>query len=237
MSARTRSSTVLTAMAAIAPWMATFGLYSLAMAAEHPNLSGFWEPRADSIRNRTPPSLTAAGQAELKKPNKLNNPNGVDAVNVNCLPLTQPWNLYQSAPLDFVQDARETTIMYENHSLPWHIYTDGRGHPDRAHLKPTVDGHSIGRWEGDEFVVDSVGFSGHPGHGAVTVIPNNESTHVIERFALSPDGKELHAHFIIEDPQWLTKPDQFDVVWYRDPPSEYAIPNVCDPRDSANAHY
>ncbi len=206
-------------------------------AAEHPNLSGFWEPRADSIRNRSSPSLTPVASAELRKPNKLHDPNGVDAVNVYCLPLGQPWDLYQSAPIDIVQDDRETTIMYENHSLPWHIYTDGRRHPDAAHLRPTVNGHSIGYWNGDEFVVDSLGFASHPGHGAVTVIPNNRTTHVIEEFELSAGGQELHGHFIIIDSQWLTKPDQFDVVWYRDPPSEYAIPNLCDPRNSANAHY
>jgi len=237
MSARKHSLIASAAKAMIMPWMATISLPSIAAAAEHPNISGFWEPRDGSIQNRTSPSLNAAGRAELKKPNKLNNANGVDPVNIYCLPLGQPWDLYQSAPLDIVQDARETTIMYENHSLPWHIYTDGRSHPDDAHLKPTVSGHSIGRWEGDVFVVDSVGFSSHPGHGAVTVIPNNKTTHVIERFRLSPDGMELHAHFIIDDPHWLTKPDQFDVVWYRDPPSEYAIPNLCDPRNEANAHY
>ena len=118
------------------------------------------------------------------------------------------------------------------------LYTGcGRPHPDAAHLEPTLNGNSIGKWEGDEFVVDSVGFSSLPGHGAVTVIPNNKTTHVIERFKLSPDRQELHGHFIIEDPQWLTKPDQFDVVWYRNAPSEYAIPNVCDARNTANAHY
>jgi hypothetical protein len=237
MSTRKCSLTVSAAIAAIAPWMAVVGLPDVVMAAEHPDLNGFWEPRAGSIQNRSTPSFTAAGEAEMKKPNKLNDPNGVDPVNIYCLPLGQPWDLYQSAPLDIIQDARETTITYENHSLPWHIYTDGRPHPDAAHLKPTLNGNSIGEWQGDEFVVDSVGFSSLPGHGAVTVIPNNKTTHVIERFRLSADRKELHGHFIIEDPQWLTKPDQFDVVWYRNPPSEYAIPNVCDARNAANAHY
>jgi len=237
MRARRHSATLSMAVAAIAPWLIALAGHGVARAAEHPNLSGFWEPRAGSIQNRSAPALTAAAKAELNKPNKLNNPNGVDPVNVYCLSLGQPWDLYQSAPLDIVQDERETTIMYENHSVPWHIYTDGRRHPDPAHLQPTVNGNSIGHWEGDDFVVDSVGFASLPGHGAVTVIPNNKTTHVIERFRLSPDGQELHGHFIIQDSKWLTKPDQFDVVWYRDPPSEYAIPNVCDARNDANAHF
>lgn len=237
MCARRHLTTLSMAVAAIAPWLMALAVHGVARAAEHPNLSGFWEPRAGSIQNRSAPDFTAAAKAELNKPNKLNNANGVDPVNVYCLSLGQPWDLYQSAPLDIVQDERETTIMYENHSVPWHIYTDGRRHPDPAQLKPTVNGNSIGHWEGDEFVVDSVGFASLPGHGAVTVIPNNKTTHVIERFRLSADGQELHGHFIIQDAKWLTKPDQFDVVWYRDPPSEYAIPNVCDARNDANAHF
>ena len=109
MSTRKCSLTVSAAIAAIAAWMAVVGLHNVVMAAEHPDLSGFWEPRADSIQNRSTPSFTTAGQAELKKPNKLNDPNGVDPVNIYCLPLGQPWNLYQSAPLDIHLKTRSET--------------------------------------------------------------------------------------------------------------------------------
>ena len=47
-------------------------------------------------------------------------------------------------------------------------------------------------------------------------------------------GQELHGHFRIEDAKWLTQPYEFDFVWYRDAPDEYAWPDVCDARDSRN---
>jgi hypothetical protein len=90
-------------------------------ADTHPNLSGFWEPRSDSVQKPHAPSYSKAGLDELKKPNKLTDPNGIDESGANCLPLAQPWNLYQSAPLDIVQDERETTMVYEDRSLPWHV--------------------------------------------------------------------------------------------------------------------
>ncbi len=208
-----------------------------AVAAGHPNLSGFWEPRAGSVHRPTPPAYAPVALAQIRKPNKNTDPNGIDAADTNCLPLAQPWNLYQSAPIDIVQDDVETTLMYESRSLPWHIYTDGRPHPPRSNEHPTLNGHSIGRWDGDTFVVDSVDFAPREGHGALFVLPNDASTHVTETFRLAADGQELHGHFRIEDTHWLTQPYEFDVVWYRDPPSTYAQADVCDARDSANAHY
>ena len=208
-----------------------------AIAADHPDLSGFWEPRSGSVHRPGPPSYTPVAQEQLRKPSKDKDPNGVDAADTNCLPLGQPWNLYQSAPINIVQGDRETTMMYEARSLPWHIYTDGRPHPSASAFRPTLNGHSTGRWDGDTFVVDSVDFAAREGHGALFVLPNDATTHVIETFRLAANGQELHGHFRIEDTHWLKQPYEFDVVWYRDPPSAYAQVEVCDARDSANAHY
>ena len=115
-------------------------------------------------------------------------PNGVDENDRNCLPYGQPWNLYQSAPIDIVQDERETTMIYEDRALPWHVYTDGR--PQSPTAKPTLNGHSVGHWEGDEFVVDTVAFAPRAAHGALMVLPNNETTHVVLRLRKSADDKE-----------------------------------------------
>ena len=142
----------------------------------------------------------------------------------------------RSAPIDIVQDDRETTMLYEDRTLPYHIYTDGRAHPDAAHLKHTLQGDSIGHWEGDEFVVDSVGFAADPAHGALMMLPNDPTTHIVARFRLAAGGSELHGSFHVEDPQWLTQRFDIDVVWYRAAPDDYVRVVTCDPRDSGNSH-
>lgn len=223
------------AMAAQASGAAASGV-TAAAAAARPNLSGFWEPRRGSVKRLAPPKYTPAAQVALKDPkNKMNNPEGVDESDTNCLPLGQPWNLYQSAPLDIAQDDRETTMIYEDRSLPWHIYTDGRKH--QANPPLTLNGDTIGWWEGDEFVVDSIGFSESPGHGALMMLMNNHTTHVVARFRLAAEGNELHAHFRVDDPQWLHEPFEQDVTWYRSKPDTYAQPIICDGRNEANRHF
>jgi hypothetical protein len=77
------------------------------------------------------------------------------------------------------------------------IYVDGRGHP--ANLKPSWMGHSIGSYEGDTLVVDTVGVKGNRwlddrGH------PHSDDLHLVERIRrVSQNSLEYEA--IIEDPK------------------------------------
>ncbi len=76
------------------------------------------------------------------------------------------------------------------------IYMDGRGHP--ADLEPTYYGHSIGKWEGDTLVVDSVGYN--TGfwfeRGG---LPHTESVHVTEYFTRH-DKNTMEYRFVLNDP-------------------------------------
>jgi hypothetical protein len=236
-------SSVIAAVPALAV-LAVLGLATAASAAPaaHPNLSGFWEPGANAMKPVERPALTPLA-VELGKPPAPNDPkavlaiNGIDETDSNCLPPAQPWTLTQSAPIDIVQDDKETVVFYEGRSIPWHIFTDGRPHPDMATYKRTLNGHSIGHWEGEEFVVDSVGFADRPGHGPFNDLPHNPTLHVTQRFHLENNGQELHARFTIEDPKLFTKPYVYDFTWRRDPPGAYAAVEVCDARDLANSRY
>jgi len=71
-------------------------------------------------------------------------------------------------------------------------------HPDG--LAPSRGGHSIGRWEGDVLVVDTVGFT--PGSLAGAV-PHSGALHIVERFALNPDTRELSREYTAEDPVYF----------------------------------
>jgi hypothetical protein len=71
-------------------------------------------------------------------------------------------------------------------------------HP--ANEKPTRAGHSIGRWEGDVLVVDTVGFL--PGVLNAPV-RHSDKLHVVERFSLDPKTMKLTRSYIAEDPVYL----------------------------------
>jgi hypothetical protein len=234
-------------VAALAPAALAAAALALAFNASaapttHPNLSGFWEPRMGSMKPVERPSLTPRA-IELGKPLPAGDPraalanNGIDETDSNCLPPAQPWILTQSAPIDIAQAEGETMMFYEGRSIPWHIYTDGRAHPDMATYKRTLNGHSAGHWEGEEFVVDTVGFADHPGHGPFNDLPHNPTLHVTQRFHLEAGGQELHARFTIDDPKLFTKPYVYDFTWFKDPADTYAAAEVCDARNPANSHY
>lgn len=209
-----------------------------ALAADRAALQGLWEPRNGSMKLLDQPVLTDKGKALAQATRVAGNAqNGVGVISRYCLPESQPWNLLQSAPIDIVQDERETTMMFEHHSVPYHIYTDGRGHPDPATSKPTQNGHAIGHWEGDTFVTDSVNFTLYSGPGLAGGMPKSPSLHVVARFTPSADGQQLYGHFTVDDPENLAKPYSWDFTWYRSAPGSYAALEPCDPRDLANSHY
>ncbi len=82
------------------------------------------------------------------------------------------------------------------------VYMDGRSHP--ADLEPTNYGHSIGWWEGDTLVIDSVGFNTDfwmDRRG----LPHTEQLHTIERFE-RPNDAIIHYEITVEDPGAYTGP-------------------------------
>ena len=83
------------------------------------------------------------------------------------------------------------------------IHMDGRPHPPRASLKPTFMGHSIGRWEGNTLVVDSIGFNEK--QWLAGAFPTTEQLHLVERFS-RPNLKTLTYEATIDDPGAYTAP-------------------------------
>jgi len=84
------------------------------------------------------------------------------------------------------------------------IFMDGREHP--ANLDPGFLGHSIGHWEGDTLVVDTVGFLGDEYFWiSRDGYPHTEQLHTIERFS-RPDFDTLRYEITIDDPGAYTQP-------------------------------
>jgi hypothetical protein len=83
------------------------------------------------------------------------------------------------------------------------IYTDGRSHPKPEDLRPTYLGHSIGHWEGDTLVVDSVGFNEKV--WVMGSYPTTSQLHLTERFS-RPTLGSLEYEVTIDDPGAYTAP-------------------------------
>ena len=116
-----------------------------------------------------------------------------------------PGPSFLNAPgFEFVEVPEQKSIFILNIAGPhsWRvIYMDGREHP--KDLRPTYLGHSVGHWEGDTLVIDSVGFNEKM--WAVGAFPNTEQLHMIERIS-RPDPKTLSYEATIDDPGAYTKP-------------------------------
>ena len=84
------------------------------------------------------------------------------------------------------------------------IYMDGRAHPNGLDLIPTFYGHSIGRWEGDTLVVDTVGFNEQNWIDAEGLV-HTDQYHQLERFTRT-DFKTMRYEVTIDDPGAYTAP-------------------------------
>jgi hypothetical protein len=108
------------------------------------------------------------------------------------------------------------------------IYMDGREHPVDA--ERTNQGHSIGWWEDDVLVIDTVLFSDHrSGNGGG--VPSGAQKHTVERYALAYDGTHILIDVFIEDPEYLAEPFAGSIEWNYAPQFELYRYD-CDPEVS-----
>jgi hypothetical protein len=119
-------------------------------------------------------------------------------------------------------------ILYEEFTHYRQIFTDGRGFPNEANpaeRTPTWFGYSIGKWDGETFVADTVGFNDKSwlddgGH------PHTDALHVTERFRRRDFG-HMDIDFTIDDPKAYTKPWTVSVAFLLQPDTEF-IEDICD---------
>src|SRR5215813_15636806 len=84
------------------------------------------------------------------------------------------------------------------------VYMDGRPHPPADLLDAGFLGHSIGHWEGDTLVVDTVGFN-EKFWMTRSGLPHTEALHLTERIS-RPDFNTLKYEVTVDDPRTYTKP-------------------------------
>ena len=183
------------------------------------DLSGVWfddHPRPNTVMERywiykfnlAEPPMTAWGQAQFNAakssfgshPYPLAETN--DSVYHTCTPAGFPRALLHPFPMQIVQAPGETIMLFEWDSLRHQIFTDGRAHDTT--LGPLWMGDSIGHWEGDTLIADTVNFNNKTwldrmGH------PHSEALHVVERIRRI-DHDHLVDDLTFEDPKAYTKP-------------------------------
>jgi hypothetical protein len=105
---------------------------------------------------------------------------------------------YDGAVNRITQTPDTVTLEYGQYGFTRTIHLNMAQHP--ATLEPSRAGHSIGRWENDVLVVDTVGFA--PGVLSPPVM-HTDRLHVVERFSLDPAGPTLLRSYTAEDPQYF----------------------------------
>ena len=120
----------------------------------------------------------------------------------HCLPEGMPLVEMAPAPYKIIQNPGLTVMLYERDTTYRQIHTDGRKLP--ADPSPTWLGYSVGRWEGDTFVVESKGFNDRGWLDARGHM-HSEALHLTERFHRINFGTML-LDLNIDDPQTYTRP-------------------------------
>jgi hypothetical protein len=148
--------------------------------------------------------------------------NAKDDPEANCLPTGVPRR--DPYPWRILQTPTHTFLLFEGNIHSYRqIFMDGRKHP--ADLDPTWYGHSIGRWEGDALVVDTVGFNDRFWFD-FRGTPHTEKLHTVERYTRTNMGTLVIAT-TIDDPGAYTKP--FTVTFTaRLRPGEELMEYICN---------
>lgn len=173
--------------------------------AHPPDLSGVWMGSQDAITfsPKEPPMRPWAEKRFLAtKPGygPRATPNSQDPI-LNCYPPGVPRIMLIPFPMRIIQIPGQVVMLFEYDHFIRHIFTDRRQHP--KNLNPSWMGDSIGWWEGDTLVVDTVGFNDKTwldqvGH------PHSDALHVIERIR-RVDHYTLRDDITIDDPKTYTR--------------------------------
>lgn len=202
-------------------------LESWTALAKLPDWSGVWTPDTIDQNNQIKTNPTpwtpkvAERIAAMTAEEKAGRPFLVFA---HCLPESMPsWMLISHNAMEILLTPGRVTLLGESDSNRLRrIYTDGRKHPEDP--VPTFHGHSIGHWEGDTLVVDTIGVlpQTYLAVSEAVGVPNNGDLHVLERFRLA-DPNTLHVELTITAPKVLTKPWKTTRIFYRQRKQKYDI--------------
>ena len=227
------SRTALALLAGVA-----VALASAAQAAA-PDLSGSWghafprpgDPAPNPLLTPPPPpepplkpEPMAAWKAMRQKQKEADARGEPTAgLEAQCLPDGMPNLMFAIYPLEILQTPGRVTIIEEAFSQVRRIYI-GEPQGRIGEVEPGYFGHSVGHWEGDTLVVDTIGLKEQvPSYRDV---PHSDEEHITERLHLAaPDI--LRDDITIEDPKMMDGPWRFTFA-YRRLPGYHMLEYVCE---------
>jgi hypothetical protein len=150
---------------------------------------------------------------------------GRDKPQVRCLPHGVPdAMLVAGLPFKIIQTPGVTVVLYEEFHQYRQIFTDGRGLP--VDPDPAWFGYSVGKWEGDTFVVETAGFKegtwlDNNGH------PHTEALRLTERFRRLNFGS-MQLEVAIDDPKAYLRPWKSQTIRFRVQPDTELLEHLCE---------
>lgn len=207
-----RGAVILIAVIAAASIVPFAGKSAETTFSSH-DLSGTWlgpdpqkpGPRLQEVFGPDVPPMTAWGKArfDAAKPGfgPRANLHGNDPT-LHCDPIGMPRIMTFIAPMEIMQTPSQIVELFEV-SHEWRqIWTDGRKLPSDP--EPTWNGYSVGKWEGDTLVVDTVGFNDESWVDQYGN-PHSDAMHLTERYRRTSRDK-LELTMTIDDPKAYTMP-------------------------------
>jgi hypothetical protein len=190
-----------------------------------PDWSGVWQMVGNTVFDRATvePPNGGAGQAGVRERPPYNKEwealylKNIDMVKkglfpdplTNCgIPAGFPRIMNLPDVYEFVVRPEQVWILGENGPAIMRIYTDGRPHPAKDDMWPTYTGDSVGHWEGDTLVFDTVSLKGNSDNDGIidrTGLVLSDQMHVVTRMRKINDTT-MEAQMTIQDPKALTAP-------------------------------
>jgi hypothetical protein len=166
----------------------------------HPFVNPVESFRFGDISN---PNLKQWAKEVMKKDNDEIDAGKIQfTANSSCLPTGVPMFMLVPGPFYFLQTPTKVVMVEESGHQARYIYLN---EPHSANVKPSWLGESVGHYEGDTLVVDTVGLS------TKTVVdsfrtPHTEKLHVVERWHLIDGGNMLEVNITVDDPDTFYRP-------------------------------
>ncbi|HEX3377757.1 MAG TPA: hypothetical protein VHS29_12900 [Candidatus Acidoferrales bacterium] len=202
------------------------------MADGTPDFSGVWEGHMPASARKWAsysftgdiPEMTPFGKAIYEKTKPSWGPRAVvdstDMVNpttgneIGCFPTGVPRIYVHPFPMEILQVPGRVVQLFEFNHFVRQIYTTG-AHEHAKDLDPSWMGDSVGWWEGDTLVVDSVAFNDKTWLDRAG-LPHSDQLHVVEHIS-RPNFKTLVVHITVDDPKAYTKTWEGERIYELEP--------------------
>ncbi|MEY4880562.1 MAG: hypothetical protein RJB62_2031 [Pseudomonadota bacterium] len=151
-----------------------------------------------------------------------------------CMLVGTPHILLLRDPVEFLQEDDMVTIFYHRDQQVRRVSMNAQ-HPEN--VVPSPYGHSVGWYEGESLVIDTVGMT-NVGPIDYYGTPHTDALHVVERYTVIEDGAALHAEVFVEDAGTFTAPWMGTQRYDRSRREQYEEIRCADnPRDTEGGEY